>query len=102
MALVKNYTQIPNELFQNQNLDIKAIGLYAYLKYRSYSGNAQKSFPCQKTMMKELGIGSSNTFKKIVDELIKNEFLKVKKGSIFTGNSSYDLLIPKKCENDTC
>jgi len=52
-------------------------------------------------MMKELDIGSSNTFKKIVDELVENEFLKVKKGSIFTGNSSYDLLIPKKCDNDT-
>jgi hypothetical protein len=101
MALVRNFTQIPNELFQSGELSLKAIGLYAYLKYRSYSGNAKKSFPSQLQMMKELRIGSQSTLKKLIDELVVYDYLQVKKGSIYTGNSFYKLLIPKKCLEDT-
>ncbi|EQC47499.1 DNA-binding protein [Bacteriovorax sp. Seq25_V] len=101
MALVGNFTQIPNELFQSGNLSLKAIGLYAYLKYRSYSGNAQRSFPSQLQIMKELNIGSQTTLKKLIDELVVYDFLLFKKGSIFTGNSYYKLLTPKKWTDNT-
>lgn len=101
MAMVRNFTQIPNELFQSQELSLKAIGLYAYLKYRSYSGHAKKSFPSQLQMMKELGIGSQSTLKKIIDELVVYDFLYVKRGSIYTGNSYYKLLIPKNSIEDS-
>ena len=80
--LNKNFTQIPNELFQARTLDLKAIGLYAYLKYRSFFGNAVKAYPSQKKIMKDLKIGSDTTLRKIIRELEANEFLIVKKGSI--------------------
>lgn len=99
MVMVRNFTQIPNELFQARNLSVKAIGLYSYLKFKSYTGNAHRVFPSQKRIMKELNIGSDNTVRKIVTELIENNFLTVKKGSIFTGNSQYKLLVPKICED---
>lgn len=97
-SMTKNFTRIPNELFQAQTLDLRAIGLYAYLAYRSYSGHSQIAFPSQKTMMTDLKIGSDTTFRKILFILIDNGFIKYKKGSTFTGNSHYSLLIPKITE----
>src|SRR5690554_672260 len=97
MVLTKNYTQIPNELFQSQALSLKAIGLYSYLSYKSYFGNAQMAFPSQKRMMKELSIGSDHTIRKLIRELEDKEFLLVKRGSIYTGNSVYKVLVPKNC-----
>lgn len=94
MALVKNFTQIPNEIFQSQSLSAKAMGLYAYLKFRSYSGNARRSFPSQKKIMKDLKIGTHRTLRNLIRELVVNGFLEWKKGSIYTGNSDYKLLVP--------
>ncbi len=45
--------------------------------------------------MKDLKIGSDNTLRNVIRELENNGFLSVKKGSIFTGNSRYKLLVPK-------
>lgn len=101
MVLTKNYTQIPNEIFQAQILSIKAIGLYTYLKYKSYCGNAQMAFPSQKKIMKDLNIGSDHTLRNVIRELENNGFLNVKRGSIFTGNSRYKLLIPKIYDKDS-
>ncbi|RZF21732.1 helix-turn-helix domain-containing protein [Halobacteriovorax vibrionivorans] len=102
MALVtKNFTKIPNELFQCKKLSPKAIGLYAYLMYRSYTGHTRGFFPCQKKIMKDLSIGSQSTLKKLIDELVVYDFLEFRRGSIFTGNSRYILLIPKICTNNT-
>lgn len=91
----KNFTQVPNEVFQAQNLTLKAIGLYSYLRYKSYCGNGEMAFPSQKKIMKELNIGSDHTLRKIVNELVDNDFLEVKRGSVFTGNSTYKTQIPK-------
>lgn len=99
--LVSNYTQIPNELFQAQSLDLKAIGLYAYLRYRSYSGNALTVFPSQRKIMKDLKIGSNNTLRKLINQLVENKFLTYKKGTIYTGNSVYELHVPQICTYDT-
>ncbi|CBW25676.1 hypothetical protein BMS_0773 [Halobacteriovorax marinus SJ] len=101
MALKKNFTQIPNEIFQSKTLSLKAIGIYAYLKYKSYCGNGQRLFPSQKGIMKDLKIGSDNTLRKLITELVENDFLTVKKGSIYTGNSQYKLLVPKKCGDNS-
>lgn len=100
MGYLKNFTMIPNELFQSRILSLKAIGLYAYLRYRSYSGNAEIRFPSQRTIMKDLGIGSDHTLRKITRELEEKGFLTVKKGSIYTGNSHYFLLVPKIYEKE--
>lgn len=93
-SLKKNFTQIPNELFQIGNLSTRDIALYCYLKYRAYSGNGILTFPSQKRIMKELKIGSDNTLRKSVRTLIDNDFLFVSTGSNFTGNSIYKLRIP--------
>ena len=97
----KNFTLIPNELFQAHTLSLKAIGLYSYLKYRSFFGNAVKAFPSQKKIMKDLKIGSDTTLRKIIHELEEKDFLIVKRGSVFTGNSQYLLIVPNKYEDDT-
>lgn len=101
MAMVKNFTQIPNELFQCGNLSLKAIGLYAYLKYRSYSGNAKRTFPSQLQMMKDLNIGNQATLRRIINDLVAYDFLLVTKGTIYTGNSYYKLQILKNCIDNT-
>lgn len=102
MVLLRNYTQVTNHVFQAHKLSCKAIGVYAYLKYKSYAGNSKRAiFPCQKTIMKDLKIGSDNTLRKILKELTSNGFISITKGSIFTGNSYYKLHIPKYCENNT-
>ena len=100
MVLTKNFSQIPNEVFQAKTLSIKAIGLYSYLRFKSYCGNAQMAFPSQKKIMKDLNIGSDNTLRSVIRELENNGFLNVKRGSIYTGNSRYKLLIPKIYERD--
>ena len=97
-SLKSNFTQIPNDIFQAQTLSLKAIGLYAYLCYKSYCGNGEMAFPSQKKIMKELMIGSDHTLRKIIVELVDKKFLTVKRGSYFTGNSQYRTLIPKRCE----
>lgn len=96
----KNFTLIPNEVFQAQTLSLKAIGLYAYLRYKSYCGHGEIAFPSQKKIMKELKIGSDHTLRKIIIELEESGFLKVKRGSYFTGNSQYLTIIPKICEKN--
>lgn len=100
-SLNKNFTQIPNELFQAHTLGLKAIGLYSYLKYRSFFGNAVKAYPSQKKIMKDLKIGSDTTLRKIIRELEANEFLIVKKGSVFTGNTQYFLSLPNNYDEET-
>lgn len=94
--VVKNFTQVPNEIFQSGRLSAKAIGLYCYLKYRSYFGNGEAYYPSQRRIMRDLNIGSDNTLRSILQELKDHSFLKVRKGSTFTGNSFYTLLKPRK------
>lgn len=101
MELLKNFTKIPNELFEGKNLSLKAIGLYAYLKYKSFCGNGEITYPSQKRIMNDCNIGSDNTLRKVIQELKEHKFLLVKVGSTYTGNSIYKLLIPKKCDLDS-
>ena len=95
-----NFTLVPNEVFQAQILSLKAIGLYSYLRYKSYCGNGEIAFPSQKKIMKELGIGSDHTLRKLILELEEKGFLIARRGSVFTGNSQYKTLIPKRCDKE--
>lgn len=91
-----NFTMIPNEIFQINRFKARTIALYCYLKYRSYCGNGVIAYPSQKRIMKELGIGSYHTLRKCLDDLIFYDFLEVKRGSSFNGNSTYYLKKPKE------
>ena len=51
--------------------------------------------------MKELNIGSDMTLRKIIKELVENDFLTVKKGSIYTGNSQYFIQTPNIYDSNT-
>lgn len=101
MVLNKNYTRVPNAVFQSGELNLKAIGLYAYLMYRSYCGNGEIAYPSQKRIMEECKIGSDNTLRKIIFTLKEQGFLEVKRGSTYTGNSLYKLSIPRNCGHDS-
>ena len=99
-SLKKNFTQIPNELFQMGLLNARAITVYAYLKFRAYNGNGEITFPSQKRIMSDLKIKSDNTLRKDLKELEEAGFLLIKRGSNFTGNSLYRLKIPEKFEDE--
>ena len=96
MKLENDFTQVPNSIFKHQKLSLRAMGLYAYLKFINYSGNALAYRPSQIQIMKAVGIGSRNTFKKILNELIENGFVVYYKGNnLIAENSTYKLKNPK-------
>ncbi|WP_417335926.1 helix-turn-helix domain-containing protein [Halobacteriovorax marinus] len=85
-----NFTQIPNELIRDPNLDPKAKALYMYL------ASLNPCFPSYKSIMEALGIKGKSTVKKLIDILIDNGWADYISGG-FNKPNIYKVHWSKKC-----
>ena len=85
-----NFTQIPNELIRDPNLDPKAKALYMYL------ASLKPCFPSYKSIMEALNIKGKSTVKKLLDILVNEGWIDKKSGG-FNKSNIYKVHWYKKC-----
>jgi len=81
---MKNYTKIPNEIFAESQLSIRARFLYCTLL--KYCGKNDSCFPGQATLAKVMGF-SDRYVRRIIDELIRAKLVVVKRSGFNKSNT---------------
>lgn len=98
----EGYGMIAQKVMRDKDLPAKSKAIYAYLcafagSIRQGAPDDREAFPGVKLMMKELGIGSDDTFYKFRKPLIEKGYLKVrqtKEGSTFSRNIYSIVAVP--------
>ena len=96
--ITNNFTQIPNDIFWDKEISLRARGLFCFLLYEAGTKSFQFEPGCTSTLVKE----GRSAVRSALKELVDSNYVTIEDGR-YKGqfaNNKYHLHLPKRTANE--